>query len=135
MIEALATLPTHLRRRLADALDRGILAEPYGAIGVRAVLDAVEGPERIVAALRELAELGVRGRACAAWLRILDRASIPKAPPELVWSGPEVVGLHTRDTRQVFDEMIDSARRRPSIYLGQVIFGVAEIGGKEAEAY
>jgi hypothetical protein len=39
-----------------------------------------------------------------------------------------------KETRAV-GPMIDSARRRPSIYLGQIIFGVAEIGGKEAEAY
>lgn len=31
--------------------------------------------------------------------------------------------------------LIDSARRRPPQYLGQIIFGVAQIGGKQAEAY
>jgi HEAT repeat protein len=31
--------------------------------------------------------------------------------------------------------LIDSARQRPPIYLGQILFGVAQIGGKEAEAY
>lgn len=31
--------------------------------------------------------------------------------------------------------LIDSARRRPPVYLGQIIFGVAQIGGREAEAY
>ena len=31
--------------------------------------------------------------------------------------------------------LIDSARRRPSVYLTQIIFGVAELGGKQAEAY
>jgi hypothetical protein len=31
--------------------------------------------------------------------------------------------------------LIDSARQRPPMYLGQILFGVAQIGGKEAEAY
>jgi phosphatidylserine/phosphatidylglycerophosphate/cardiolipin synthase-like enzyme len=31
--------------------------------------------------------------------------------PDLVWSGPEVPGLHARDTRRVFEELLASARR------------------------
>lgn len=53
--------------------------------------------------------------------------------PELVMKAIGAL-VALKETRAV-GPMIDSARRRPSIYLGQIIFGVAEIGGKEAEAY
>jgi phosphatidylserine/phosphatidylglycerophosphate/cardiolipin synthase-like enzyme len=31
--------------------------------------------------------------------------------PDLVWSGPEVRGLHARDTRRVYEELVGRARR------------------------
>ena len=31
--------------------------------------------------------------------------------PDLVWSGPEVPGVHSRDTRRVYEELFTSARR------------------------
>lgn len=31
--------------------------------------------------------------------------------PDLVWSGPEVPGLHARDTRRVYEELLGSAER------------------------
>ncbi len=35
-----------------------------------------------------------------------------RAPrPDLVWSGPEVPGLHARDTRRVYEELLGSAER------------------------
>src|SRR5687768_9262724 len=42
--------------------------------------------------------------------------------------------IQIKDPRSV-GPLIDSARRRSPIYLGQIIFGVAQIGGREAEAY
>ena len=37
---------------------------------------------------------------------------LPRAPrPDLVWSGPEVPGLHARDTRRVYEELLGSAER------------------------
>jgi hypothetical protein len=42
--------------------------------------------------------------------------------------------IQIKDPRAV-GPLIDSARRRSPIYLGQIIFGVAQIGGREAEAY
>jgi hypothetical protein len=35
--------------------------------------------------------------------------SLPR--PDLVWSGPEVPGLHARDTRRVYEELFGSAER------------------------
>ena len=48
----------------------------------------------------------------------------------------ELIGalIAIRDKRAV-KALIDSAQRRHEIYLTQIIFGIAEIGGKQAEAY
>ena len=48
----------------------------------------------------------------------------------------ELIGalIAIRDKRAV-KPLIDSAQRRHEIYLTQIIFGIAEIGGKQAEAY
>jgi len=39
--------------------------------------------------------------------RVVSR--VPR--PDLVWSGPEVAGLHARDTRAVYEELLSSAER------------------------
>ena len=109
MIAALAALPSHLRRRLAQALATGELKAPYSAIAVQDALGhAYPG---VLAAIKHLAQLGVTNRGTAAWLRALDQGMAPPQRPDLVWSGPEVPGLHARDTRRVYDELFTSARR------------------------
>ncbi len=109
MIDTLARLPSHLRRRLAQALESGLLAPPFTAASLRSTV-GVQGHE-VVEALRQWERLGVSGPAGAAWLRSLERASSAVAPASLVWTGPEAAGLHSRDTRQVYEEMIATARR------------------------
>lgn len=109
MTEALAALPAHLRRRLAHALGTGVLASPYSSPALHAALGHPD--HGVLAALEHLAALGVTDRAAAAWLRALDQAMIPARKPDLVWSGPEVSGVHARDTRRVYDELFASARR------------------------
>jgi phosphatidylserine/phosphatidylglycerophosphate/cardiolipin synthase-like enzyme len=109
MIEALSELPTHLRKRLAAGLDAGLLSAPFSAAGVRATLGTGGAAEQVATALAELEQVGISGRGAAAWLRALDTA-VSKAPrPDLVWSGPEVPGLHARDTRRVFEELLGTA--------------------------
>lgn len=109
MTDALAALPAHLRRRLAHALDTGALAVPYSSPALHAVLGHPD--EAVVTALEHLATVGVTDRGAAAWLRALDHAMTPAQKPDLVWSGPEVTGLHARDTRRVYDELFTSAKR------------------------
>ena len=109
MTKALAALPAHLRRRLAHALDTGALATPYSSPALHAVLGHPD--HGVLAALEQLTALGVTGRAAATWLAALDQATTPAQKPDLVWSGPEVSGLHARDTRRVYDELFSSARR------------------------
>ena len=111
MTDGLRDLPTHLRKRLASALESGLLATPYTTGSLRSALGLREGGDVIAAALGKLAELGISGRAAAAWIRALDEATSSAPRPDLVWSGPEVPGLHARDTRRVFEELLGSAER------------------------
>ncbi len=111
MIGVLLDLPDHLRKRLASALDSGFLVPPYSAATLRSVLGIQEGDEEVVGALLELDRLGVSGPAAAAWIRTVEEATSRMPRPDLVWSGPEVQGLHARDTRRVYKELLGSAER------------------------
>jgi phosphatidylserine/phosphatidylglycerophosphate/cardiolipin synthase-like enzyme len=109
MIDALLDLPSHLRARLAGALESGLLAPPCSLTSLRSVLGLQVGGEEVVAALGDLARLGIAGPAAAAWIRTVEGAAARTATPDLVWSGPEVEGLHARDTRRVYEELLGSA--------------------------
>lgn len=111
MIEALRDLASHLRKRLIGALQTGILTTPYSGNSLRSVLGTQEGVDGITAALLELEHLGISGPAAAAWIRTVGEAASRTPRPDLVWSGPEVSGLHARDTRRVFEELLGSAER------------------------
>ena len=50
---------------------------------------------------------GVARRGCAASNQVASR----RTAPDFVWSGPEVAGLHARDTRRVYEELLGSAAR------------------------
>jgi phosphatidylserine/phosphatidylglycerophosphate/cardiolipin synthase-like enzyme len=110
MIGPLRDMPSHLRKRLVGALESGLLAAPYGGASLRSVLGVQEGGEGIQGALIELQRLGISGPAAAVWLRTLGEMTSRSTRPDLVWSGPEVPGLHARDTRRVFEELLGSAQ-------------------------
>ncbi len=109
MIDALLDLPDHLRKRLASALESGLLAGPYSASSLRSGLGIGEGGEGVVGALLGLERLGITGPAAAAWIRTVEEATSRTPRPDLVWSGPEVPGLHARNTRRVYEELLGSA--------------------------
>lgn len=111
MSDALLAIPAHVRRRLADALASGTLPVPCSPGAVRSVTGEREGTEVIIAALNEVSAMGVPAVACAAWLRSLESAASRVARADLVWSGPEVPGLHARDTRRVYEELLGTAQR------------------------
>jgi len=111
MIEGLRDVPSHLRKRLASALESGLLATPYSIASLRSVLGSQVGGDGIAGALLELERIGISGPAAAAWIRTVDEATSRTPRPDLVWSGPEVPGLHARDTRRVFEELLGTAQR------------------------
>jgi phosphatidylserine/phosphatidylglycerophosphate/cardiolipin synthase-like enzyme len=111
MIDALLDLPAHVRTRLASALESGLLAPPYSDASLDSVLGIRDGSETVVAALIDLESMGVFGAASAAWIRTAEKAASRTPRPDLVWSGPEVPGLHARDTRRVYEELLSSAER------------------------
>ncbi len=109
MTESLLNLPTHLRRRLASALESGLIQPPCNLASVQSALGSLEHGEEIVSALIGLEELGISGPASAAWLRTLESTVARIAVPDLVWSGPDIPGVYARDTRRVFEEVLGSA--------------------------
>lgn len=111
MIDALFAPPAHLRKRLASALESGLLATPYSTASLRSVLGIREDSDDLVGALLELEHLGISGPAAAAWIRTAEEISSRVPRPDLLWSGPEVPGLHPRDTRRVYEELLGSAER------------------------
>jgi phosphatidylserine/phosphatidylglycerophosphate/cardiolipin synthase-like enzyme len=111
MIDALLDLPSHLRERLASALESGLLGPSPTPTSLDSVLGNRVGVEEVAAALLELGRLGVSGPAAGVWLRTVAQASAHTPKPDLVWSGPEVPGLNARDTRQVYEELLGSAER------------------------
>jgi phosphatidylserine/phosphatidylglycerophosphate/cardiolipin synthase-like enzyme len=110
VIEPLRGLPAHLRSRLEQALSTSMLAPPYTAAAVRSALGS--GVEDVEAIQDALVALDARGVSAPAIALVLDAtAPTGTARPDLVWSGPTAPGLHTRNTRQVYDELIATAER------------------------
>ncbi|MEQ8763220.1 MAG: DISARM system phospholipase D-like protein DrmC [Planctomycetota bacterium] len=109
MSDALFDLPAHLRRRLAGALESGSLRAPYTETAIRMAVGNSEGVEIVAESLKDLEKQGVAGRGAAAWIRAVEKARSRTPMPDLVWTGPEVPGVHARDTYQVFEELLGSA--------------------------
>ncbi len=110
MIEPLPALPAHVSSRLQQALSTSMLAPPYTTAAIRSALGG--GVDDVEAIRDALAALDARGVSAPAIALVLD-ASAPSgtARPDLVWSGPTAPGLHTRNTRQVYEELIATAQR------------------------
>jgi phosphatidylserine/phosphatidylglycerophosphate/cardiolipin synthase-like enzyme len=120
VIEALLDLPSHLRKRLAMALESGSLTLPCSVTSLRSVLGISEGGEGVVTVLLELERLGVPRSTTAAWIHDIEAASSRIPKPDLVWTGPEVPGLHARDTRRVYEELLGSAEH--SVWASTYVF-------------
>ena len=120
MSRVLIELPTHLRERLASALETGLLPERPSPAALRSTLGAIDGLDSVAAALSDLSGAGIAGPAAAFWLRSVGSAASRRSPVDLVWSGPEVSGLHARDTRRVYEEVLGSAER--SLWASTFVF-------------
>jgi len=110
MSDVLLDLPSHLRDRLVSALESGLLGQSPTLASLSSVLGNGEDARQLLALLEELDRLGISGQAAAVWLRTVQRALVRTRKPDLVWSGPEVPGLHARDTRRVYEELLGSAQ-------------------------
>jgi hypothetical protein len=111
MTDALLGLASHVRQRLASALETGVIPPSCPAVLLRSILGLREGGDEIAGALRELEGLGISGKAAAAWLRTVEKAALRTPKPDLVWSGPEVPGVYARNTRAVMEELLSGAER------------------------
>jgi phosphatidylserine/phosphatidylglycerophosphate/cardiolipin synthase-like enzyme len=120
MIDSLIGLPAHLRERLAGALESEMLSMSPSESALQAAVGSSEDHPQLLADLKEMEELGISGQAAAAWMRSLARVEARMPRADLVWSGPEVPGLHARDTRTVHDELLGSARR--SVWVSTYVY-------------
>jgi phosphatidylserine/phosphatidylglycerophosphate/cardiolipin synthase-like enzyme len=111
MIHAVLDLPAHLRERLASALESGLLSPPYTSAALLSLLGGSGDAAAVHGALEELERVGVTPAAAAVLLRSIDAAHEGVPRIDLVWSGPEVPGLHARDTRRVYEELLEGANR------------------------
>ena len=119
VIDTLLEIPSHVRGCLASALASGLLAPPWTAMAIRATVGG-GCEEPILEVLREWERLGVSPVAGAAWLKSLRLAAARTSAPDFVWTGPEVAGLHARDTRWVYEELPGTAER--SIWASSYVF-------------
>lgn len=110
MTDALFALAPFQRQRLYKALVSGLIRSPVSEQMLQSVLGDLEDVDSVLQALQELEGLGIVGKGAAAWVRMSDALEQRNAKPDLVWSGPEVPGVCARDTRQVFEELLGSAR-------------------------
>ena len=91
-----------------------MLAPPYTAAAIRSALGG--GVDDVEAIQHTLVALDAHGVGATGIALVLEAAApTGTARPDLVWSGPTAPGLHTRNTRQVYDELITTAER--SIWL------------------
>ncbi len=111
MIDSVLGLPPNLRERLAGALESELLSMSPSTSALQATVGSAEHNSQMLGVLAEMRKLGVSGRAAAAWIRSLTGADARAPRADLVWSGPEVPGLHARDTRRVYEELLGSALR------------------------
>src|SRR5881394_2700486 len=112
MIEPLLELPAHLRERLTRALETGQVGPPYAEVAVRNALAGADVASRVCEVLTRLNERGVAGSAVAFALDLAGQTAAGVVRPDLVWSGPEVPGLHARDTRRVYEELVAGAEHQ-----------------------
>lgn len=116
----LLEVPAHVRSRLSKAIEFGLVGAPATPSSIATALGGHEFVQVAVNGLAELEGQGIEGRGVASWLRAVDEAMGRVPRPHLVWSGPEAPGLHARDTRRVYEELLGTAER--SAWIGTYAF-------------
>lgn len=120
MTDALLDLPTHARARLHGALASGLLRLPIRATSLQAAAGIGDDAHALSQALNHMHSRGLDGAAIAAYLAAIDRIEQRQRKPDLVWSGPKVPGVPTRDTRAVVDELIAGAQH--SLWISSFVY-------------
>lgn len=110
MTAVLLDVPSHLRQRLVRALETSQLGAPYSEMAVRNALGGANDAGGVREELQRLHDRGINGTAVAYAIKLAAEAESSVSRPDLVWSGPEVRGLHARDTRPVFEELVGGAQ-------------------------
>lgn len=103
-----------------DAIETGVLPDAPSAAALWSVLGRRGEVDDVRDDLIALKGVGVAGPAVAAWMRALELAEARTPAPDLVWSGPEVAGLHARDTRRVYEELLRHARA--SVWMSTYVY-------------
>jgi len=111
VIEDAISLPPDVRNRLISALESRQVREPVTKMSLLRVLGDSELADQVFCWLQSLAEQGVNLAGAAYALECVGASERRVAEPVLVWSGPEVMGVHSRDTRRVFEELFGAATR------------------------
>ena len=75
MTEAVLGLPPSVRRRLADALESGLLAPPYTPVAIRSTLGGIGDQDQLIYELQGWERAGISGEAAAAWISSLEEVS------------------------------------------------------------
>jgi phosphatidylserine/phosphatidylglycerophosphate/cardiolipin synthase-like enzyme len=99
-------------RALAAAFRNGQLVSPTSSF---AVLKVASCPSRLADDLQRLSAEGLSGRHLSMLLTLaadaVEAKMMRETAAELVWSGPESLYAHCRDTLVVLDELFSSAER------------------------
>ena len=111
MTEALLELPAHIRKRMVSALKSGLLPIPCSSQTLQSVLGLRNTVDDLANALAGLSDQGFTGPSIAVLIEAVNHAAARTSGPDIVWSGPTVPGIHARDTRRVYDELLGSATR------------------------
>jgi phosphatidylserine/phosphatidylglycerophosphate/cardiolipin synthase-like enzyme len=109
VIQNVVNLPSHIRQRLASALESGNLKPPFTLVGLQSIL-GIPNADDALAFILDLERLGVSGPAAATWIRSVEAVLASAPRPDLVWSGPQTSGVNARSTRRVYEELLGSAK-------------------------
>ena len=109
--DVVLALDPHLRDRLCRALETGVAPYPCDMAALESALGTTSFDPQLAVDLQEVSTMGVSAAGAAAWIRSLSQAAASVPVPDLVWSGPEVPGVHARDTRRVYEELMRGAQK------------------------
>jgi phosphatidylserine/phosphatidylglycerophosphate/cardiolipin synthase-like enzyme len=120
MLAFVISLPPHARARLIDALESEQMLYPPTEMALRSVLGSVDELERCHQDLCAWSARGGTAAEVAGLLRGVSKASGERTQTDLVWSGPRVQGVHARNTRHVYEELLGSARK--TLWVSSYVF-------------